>query len=110
MTILKKGSQDPLVTELQNILRELDYDIPVTGVFDADTYKAVRNFQSSHLNKQNTPLVVDGVVGDLTWWALQNPRSIVIGGVIDYSVMPDVSFGGVPVGRSALQVAINEVL
>jgi hypothetical protein len=98
------------VTDLQNILRELDYNIPVTGVFDTDTYKAVRNFQSSHLDKHDRPLVVDGVVGEITWWALQNPRNIVKGGVIDYGVMPDASFGGAPVGRSALQVAINEML
>ena len=54
--------------------------------------------------------MVDGVVGELTWWALQNPRSVVSGGVIDYGVMPDDSFGSVSVGRSALQVAINELL
>ena len=94
MTILKKGSRDASVTDLQNILRELDYNIPVTGVFDTDTFKAVRNFQSSHLDKHDRPLVVDGVVGEITWWALQNPRNIVKGGVIDYGVMPDASFGG----------------
>ena len=109
MTFLKKGSKDAAVKELQNILRELDYNIPVTGVFDTDTYKAVRNFQSSHLDKHNAPLSVDGDVGELTWWALQNPRSIVRGGVIDYGVMPDASFGGKVIGRNALQFALTEL-
>lgn len=109
MIFLKKGSQGPEVKELQNILRELDYDIPVTGVFDTATSNAVSNFQSSHLDKHNNPLEVDGKVGDLTWWALQNPRSKVTSGVIDYRIMPDVSQGGSLTGRSALQFAISEL-
>jgi len=32
MEFIKKGSTGTAVTELQNILRELDYNIPVTGV------------------------------------------------------------------------------
>ena len=110
MEILKKGSTGAEVTELQNVLRELDYNIPVTGVFDNNTYLAVRNFQSSHLNKHNAPLSVDGKVGDLTWWSLQNPRTTVTTGVIDYKIMPNASLGGSAVGRSALQFAINELI
>ncbi|POY37285.1 peptidoglycan-binding protein [Solitalea longa] len=109
MPILKKGSQGAAVTELQNILRELDYNIPITGVFDAATEKAVKNFQASHLNKHNEPLEVDGKVGDITLWALQNPRSVVKGGAIDYKTMPDASFGGTAIGRKALEIAINEL-
>lgn len=109
MTFLKKGSTGPDVQTLQNILRELDYDVPVTGVFNTATQKAVKHFQSSHLDKHNTPLVVDGEVGDLTWWALQNPRSIVSGGDIDFSIPPDTSLGGAAVGRKALEFAINEL-
>jgi hypothetical protein len=92
------------------MLRELDYDIPVTGVFDAETFNAVRNFQGSHLDKQNTPLKADGEVGDLTWWALQNPRGKVIGGAINYGKMPAAAFGGSAMARSALQFAINELV
>jgi hypothetical protein len=109
MPILKKGSQGASVTELQNILRELDYNIPVTGVFDAATVNAVKDFQARHLDKHNNPLVVDGSVGDLTMWALKNPRSKVSGGAIDFSEMPDEALGGHPIGRLALQVAINEL-
>jgi len=109
MTFIKKGSQGAAVTELQNILRELDYNIPVTGIFDTATYKAVRNFQSRHLDKHNIPLEVDGEVGEITWWALQNPRSKVQGGAIDYGVIPAPSFGGSTIGRPALQFAIEEL-
>ncbi len=109
MTFLKKGSQGADVAELQNILRELDYHIPVTGVFDTATYKAVRNFQSTHLDKHHVPLSIDGAVGDLTWWALQHPRSIVTTGAIDFTLMPDDSLGGAVISRDALQFAINEL-
>lgn len=109
MTFIKKGSQGAAVTELQNILRELDYNIPVTGIFDTTTYKAVRNFQSSHLDKHNVPLEIDGEVGEITWWALQHPRSIVQGGAIDYGIMPPVEMGESVMGRSALQFAIDEL-
>jgi hypothetical protein len=109
MALLLKGSKGAEVTELQNILQELDYDIAITGVFDNETLKAVRNFQSNHLDKHGMPLTVDGTVGELTWWALKNPRPKVTTGVINYGVMPDPSFGGTSIGRAALQVAINEL-
>lgn len=109
MPILKKGSQGASVTELQNVLRELDYNIPVTGVFDTATFNAIKDFQARHLDKHNHPLVVDGAVGDLTMWALKNPRSRVTTGAIDFSIMPDAGLGGNAIGRSALQFAINEL-
>jgi peptidoglycan hydrolase-like protein with peptidoglycan-binding domain len=86
MEILKKGSAGAIVTELQNVLQELDYNIPVTGIYDTPTFNAVKDFQSSHLDKHGHPLEVDGKVGDLSWFALHNPRQNVTGGVIDYTV------------------------
>lgn len=109
MTFIKKGHRGAVVTQLQELLRELDYNIPVTGVFDNATYKAVRNFQSRHLDKHHMPLEIDGEVGELTWWALQNPRSKVNGGVIEYGIMPHTGLGGSDLGRAALQFAIEEL-
>src|SRR3546814_4890756 len=71
MGLLKKGMEGNEVKELQELLRELDYDVPLSGIFDHETYKAVRSFQASHLDKHDQPLVVDGKVGPLTMWALQ---------------------------------------
>jgi len=68
MGLLKRGHSGPAITELQKMLRELDYDLPVSGIFDTATYNAVRNFQSRHLDKHNMPLEVDGKVGDLSFW------------------------------------------
>lgn len=109
MELLKKGKEGERVKELQEILRELDYDIAVTGIFDHPTYKAVRSFQASHLDKHGEPLAVDGKVGPLTWWALQNPRREITSGKALYTSMPALMFGGSFLGRRALQVAIDEL-
>ncbi len=109
MFVLKKGASGAKVAELQEILRELDYNIPVTGVFDNATYKVVRNFQSRHLDKHNIPLEIDGEVGQLTWWALHHPRSKVNGGVINYGRMPLPETGGSLLARTALEFAITEL-
>ncbi|MEO5564926.1 MAG: peptidoglycan-binding protein [Chitinophagaceae bacterium] len=109
MELLKKGSAGALVTELQTILQELDYNIPITGFYDTPTVNAVKDFQSSHLDKHGVPLEVDGKVGDITWFALHNPRVTVTGGVIDYKIMPGIEEGGSTLGRAALQIAINEL-
>lgn len=109
MGLLTKGARGPEVSELQEVLRELDFNIQVTGIYDTPTFNAVKNFQSSHLDKHGLPLEVDGSVGDLTLWALRNPRAIVSNGVIDYSKMPDTVLGGSSIGRTALQFAIDEL-
>lgn len=109
MELLKKGSTGPKVKELQRLLRELDFDVPVTSVFDTATYNAVRTFQAAHLDKHGKPLEVDGKVGAITMWALQNPRSKVTNAEINYKVMPGLDMGGHPTGRRALHFAIEEL-
>ena len=109
MGLLKRGHSGPAITELQKMLRELDYDLPVSGIFDTATYNAVRNFQSRHLDKHNMPLEVDGKVGDLSFWALTHPRGKVLTGAIDFSKMPANAAGGSLTGRAALKVAIDEL-
>ena len=109
MAILKKGSQGSEVTELKKGLKEWGYELAATAVFDTPTYNAVRHFQASHVDEHGKPLVVDGKVGELTWWALKNPRKEIENTEIDYTQMPAESFGGSKTGRAALQVAINEL-
>ncbi|MFF3559457.1 peptidoglycan-binding protein [Streptomyces sp. NPDC002574] len=52
-----QGSKGGCVTELQRLLRHFGYAVSVDGEFGAETYRAVRSFQSSH------GLSVDGEVG-----------------------------------------------
>lgn len=107
--LIRKGHTGALVTELQAILNELDYAVPVTGTFDTKTEQAIRDFQGSHLDKHQQPLTVDGVVGQLTWWALENPRPNVVSGAIAYHELPPVEQGESPMGRAALRFAISEL-
>jgi peptidoglycan hydrolase-like protein with peptidoglycan-binding domain len=56
--ILKKGSTDPAVRDLQEALKALGYDPgPVDGVFATKTENAVKAFQ------QAREITVDGIVG-----------------------------------------------
>ena len=60
--VLKKGSNDPAVRDLQEALKALGYDPgPIDGVFGENTDSAVRKFQ------QAREIPVDGIVGRVTW-------------------------------------------
>ena len=58
---LRKGDTGPEVAQLQQLLG----DLAVDGAFGEKTDARVREFQ-----EVNPLLVVDGIVGPLTWWAL----------------------------------------
>lgn len=62
---LRKGDRSEAVKSLQQILTKTGaYDGQINGVFDAETLKAVKQFQRS------SGLGVDGIVGKKTWTAL----------------------------------------
>ena len=60
--VLKKGSTDPAVRDLQAALKALGHDPgPIDGVFGAMTESAVKAFQ------QARGIAVDGIVGRVSW-------------------------------------------
>lgn len=60
--ILKKGSTDPAVRDLQEALKALGYDPgPIDGTFGVQTETAVKAFQ------QAKGITADGIVGKVTW-------------------------------------------
>ncbi len=60
--VLRKGSTDPAVRDLQDALKTLGHNPgPIDGVFGTETEAAVRAFQ------QSRGLTVDGIVGRVTW-------------------------------------------
>ena len=70
---LKRGSKGPYVVECQEDLIYLGYDVGKTGAdgkFGANTEKAVKAFQKEHDGPDGRALKVDGIVGQATWWAL----------------------------------------
>lgn len=70
---IKRGSTGPYVVECQEDLIYLGYDVGKTGAdgkFGANTEKAVKAFQKDHDGPDGRALKVDGIVGQATWWAL----------------------------------------
>ena len=64
--------------QLHQSLTENGYDCgedaySVPAVFGPETEAEVKLFQAGHAGSSGHPLVVDGVVGPSTWWALQHP-------------------------------------
>ncbi len=60
--VLKRGSTDPAVRDLQEALKVLGYAPgPIDGVFGATTEAAVKAFQ------QAKEITADGIVGKVTW-------------------------------------------
>jgi peptidoglycan hydrolase-like protein with peptidoglycan-binding domain len=60
--ILRKGSTDPAVKDLQDALKVLGHDPgSIDGVFGGRTESAVKAFQ------QQREITVDGIVGRVTW-------------------------------------------
>lgn len=61
---IRQGSKGEDVRELQRILRSLGYTLEIDGKFGPITVQCVKSFQGSN------GLKVDGIVGPLTWSAL----------------------------------------
>lgn len=63
--VLRFGSRGEHVTQLQEMLNTLGYNAgPADGIFGNRTQEAVREFQDTR------GLIIDGIVGSLTWAAL----------------------------------------
>lgn len=72
--ILRLGSAGPAVRRLQEQLAARGFDVGAPrGSFDMRVRAAVILFQQGHLDPNGRPLEVDGVVGDETSWALEQP-------------------------------------
>lgn len=72
---IKRGSKGDYVKECQEDLIRLGYDVGPKGadsIFGAKTEAAVKKFQQEHKDADGKQLKVDGVVGQRTWWALDN--------------------------------------
>ena len=109
MAILKKGSRGEEVKKLQRLLNAKGFMLTADGIFGKKTLAAVRAFQAQNLDIHGRPLVVDGIVGPITRWSLNNNTDIYVAPVIDFTKMPNSSYGGSKIGRQALKNALDEI-
>jgi len=108
--LLKRGDVGEQVVRLQSVLALRGYPVAASGSFDTPTYNAVRAFQAQNLDQHGQPLVVDGKVGELSWWSLNHPKPLIITpSAVDFTKPPPESAGGSPTGRAALRAAIGEL-
>lgn len=78
---IKIGETDKTVVKaIQKALQQENYDVdPADGVFDDALKATVKLFQSRNVDSQQRNLVVDGIVGSLTWEVLfRQPPAIVV--------------------------------
>ena len=67
--LLRRGDRDCDVKALQRALRTAGYDLEIDGVFGRITQECVKSFQATH------GLARDGIVGPLTWAALEEVQT-----------------------------------
>ena len=72
MQIIKLNSKGGDVMTLQKVLNEWGYPVSADGIFGPQTDAAVRRFQ------QSQHLTADGIVGQRTWAALNDPNSALL--------------------------------
>ncbi len=128
LPVLSQGAAGTKVSLLQSwlnkwLLTEGAQLLIIDGDFGNRVYRAVKAFQSKNVDNFGSPLVVDGVVGGLTWGAVRRfvrsehpplvtPATLNAAGELDSTwsqAMPDLAFGGTTRGRAALAKAIEEV-
>lgn len=93
---LQKKDQGETVTELQDILIQVGYDISQTSIYDEDTVWAVTDFQL-----QQEKLIVSGICDADTWVALEDMldsgSSIEAGAGLPYPAETVAASSGTPV-------------
>jgi len=108
--LIERGDRGDVVAKLHQILIEEGYNIgtdSADGFFGRDTFNAVHLFQGGHIGPDGKPLVVDGSVGDKTWWALQNPSGVEQVGQVAEPVIQRVPYG-FSIAEAALAAAKGE--
>ena len=106
-TVLKHGATGTRVRELTRLLVSRGFLAAEKTHFDTPVKRAVEGFQARHIGPNGRPLVVDGVVGPLTWWALRHPSNT--GLLNPPDAAPSIPRGGSSVGRAALRIALAEM-
>jgi len=108
-SLLSFGETGPEISELVRLLVQRGFLIgPDEGShFGRIIRQAVKDFQSRHIDSRGQPLVVDGIAGPLTRWALTHPDNSALFQAM--SMSPGPPPGPPSRGRAALEIALREV-
>ena len=107
--VLSFSDTGPAVEELARLLvtRNFLAEPEVGSEFNRTLRQAVKDFQARHLDPRGRPLVVDGIVGPLTQWALTHPDNAAPFQPLPKA--PDPPPGPATRGRAALEIALLEI-
>jgi len=107
---IRLGASGAAVHELMRLLRARGYLEREGATFDGAVRRAVLGFQARHVDARGQPLVADGIVGPLTWWALVHPRNPAVLNTPATGALTQMpASGGSPRGRAALRAALAEM-
>lgn len=73
---IRRWSKGDAVAEAHAVLAAQGFQpgkLGKTPLFNAAMHRATVHFQETHLDEDGQPLVVDGWIGEKTWWALDHP-------------------------------------
>ncbi len=105
MRTLQFGDKGEDVRTLQRILQEQGFfHWYIGGNFLKRTKQAVIYFQETHLGPNGEFLETDGIVGDNTWWALENPSGEAQRSYIPGRIPDDLT----PLRYRQLEIALTE--
>lgn len=104
---LKRGARGAAVRTMTGLLAERGHLDAARPTFDWAVKHAVEEFQARHLDSRGRPLTADGIVGPLTWWALQHPKKPTF--EPQWPVGSRLPRGGSAAGRAALAAALDEL-
>jgi hypothetical protein len=106
--VLRLGDTGQEVRRLTDCLVQRGLLASSQDYFDKTVQRAVKEFQSRHIDSRGRPLKVDGLVGPVTWWALEHPNNQSLFAEAQEEITVPRS-GGSTRGRAALRVAISEI-
>lgn len=70
------GSWGKDVESAQQMLNTFGYNLEANSIFGTETRDAVKDFQETHIDESGAPLIVDGIIGPKTWWALTHSPAV----------------------------------
>lgn len=111
MDILNFGSKGNEVKKLTQLLMGKGFLKLVSDDFDDTVEEAVKAFQASHTDTRDHKLDADGIVGPLTWWALEQAVQPVVTAPSrpTSTVLPTVPAATPKFGELVLQFALDEM-